>query len=58
MIMDLSNIQDNPNLVEDIEKSTLRKELRVRLSFARLKGKAPWRVQHIPMSPEAFQWSS
>lgn len=33
-------------------------EFRVRLSFARLKGKAPWRVQHIPMSPEVFQWSS
>lgn len=33
-------------------------EFRVRLSFARLKAKAPWRVQHIPMPPEVFQWSS
>lgn len=30
---------------------------RVRLSFSRLKKKAPWRVQRIPMAPADFQWS-
>lgn len=30
---------------------------RVRLSFPRLKEKAGWRVQSIPVSPELFQWS-
>ncbi|HFD40792.1 MAG TPA: type II restriction endonuclease [Anaerolineae bacterium] len=29
---------------------------RVRLSFARLKQKARWRVQEIPMPPETFIW--
>lgn len=33
-------------------------EFRVRLSFKRLKAKAPWRVQEIPMPPAEFQWSS
>ncbi len=32
-------------------------EFRVRLSFARLRRKAPWRVQRIPMSPEPFIWN-
>lgn len=31
-------------------------EFRVRLSFARLKHKAAWRVQHIPSSPLLFRW--
>lgn len=31
-------------------------EFRVRLSFVRLKRKANWRVQHIYMSPQIFQW--
>lgn len=30
---------------------------RVRLSFSRLKTKAPWRVQRIPMAPTEFLWS-
>lgn len=30
---------------------------RVRLSFPRLKSKAVWRVQSIPLSPERFHWS-
>jgi len=29
---------------------------RVRLSFSRLKEKANWRVQEIPMFPQVFQW--
>ena len=29
---------------------------RVRLSFSRLKGIAPWRVQEIPSSPSQFKW--
>lgn len=33
-------------------------EFRVRLSFKRLKAKAPWRVQEIPMPPAEFQWSA
>lgn len=35
---------------------TLGEEFRVRLSFARLKHKAAWRVQHIPISPLPFRW--
>lgn len=35
---------------------TLGEEFRVRLSFARLKYKASWRVQRIPVSPLPFQW--
>ena len=35
---------------------TLGEEFRVRLSFHRLKEKAEWRVQHIPMPPNEFSW--
>lgn len=35
---------------------TLGEEFRVRLSFHRLKGRANWRVQHIPMLPDEFSW--
>jgi hypothetical protein len=35
---------------------TLGEEFRVRLSFHRLKEKANWRVQHIPMLPDEFSW--
>ncbi len=31
-------------------------EFRVRLNLARLKQKASWRVQKIPMPPQEFQW--
>ncbi len=31
-------------------------EFRVRLSFARLRAKAGWRVQQIPMLPDEFHW--
>lgn len=31
-------------------------EFRVRLSFTRLKNKAKWRVQQIPLPPEDFKW--
>ncbi len=37
---------------------TLGEEFRVRLSFPRLKEKANWRVQLIPMPPEGFVWDS
>ncbi|ACL26184.1 SfiI family type II restriction endonuclease [Chloroflexus aggregans] len=37
---------------------SLGEEFRVRLSFSRLKHKAAWRVQTIPMPPEPFYWSS
>lgn len=36
---------------------TLGEAFRVRLSFPRLKAKARWRVQSIPLSPQPFQWS-
>lgn len=36
---------------------TLGEPFRVRLSFPRLKKKASWRVQNIPVSPQDFQWS-
>ncbi len=32
-------------------------KFRVRLSLTRLKARASWRVQEIPMPPEAFQWN-
>lgn len=35
---------------------TLGEEFRTRISFARLKTKTQWRVQQIPMSPQAFAW--
>lgn len=35
---------------------SLREEFRVRLSFSRLRAKARWRVQTIPVSPGVFQW--
>lgn len=31
-------------------------EFRVRLNFSKLKQKASWRVQIIPMLPEDFRW--
>lgn len=37
---------------------TLGEEFRVRLSFARLRQKAAWRVQVIPMPPLEFHWST
>lgn len=37
---------------------SLGEEFRVRLSFSRLKQKAAWRVQTIPMPPDPFHWSS
>lgn len=37
---------------------SLDEEFRVRLSFSRLKQKATWRVQRIPMPPGAFVWDS
>ncbi|MFZ5821733.1 MAG: SfiI family type II restriction endonuclease [Chloroflexota bacterium] len=36
---------------------TLGEEFRVRLSFHRLKEKANWRVQHIPVLPDEFVWA-
>ncbi|MBI5185865.1 MAG: BglI family type II restriction endonuclease [Nitrospinae bacterium] len=51
----------NPNANDTIwlagrDAPTLGEEFRVRLSFSRLKDKANWRVQKIPMSPEEFRW--
>ena len=37
---------------------TLGEEFRVRLSFHRLKEKANWRVQNIPMPPGEFSWEN
>ena len=37
---------------------SLGEEFRVRLSFPRLRRKAAWRVQTIPMPPDPFRWSS
>jgi hypothetical protein len=36
---------------------SLGEEFRVRLSFSRLRDKASWRVQDIPLSPKSFVWS-
>ncbi|RRR65695.1 MAG: type II restriction endonuclease [Candidatus Viridilinea halotolerans] len=35
---------------------SLGEEFRVRLHFERLRQKAPWRVQNIPMQPQAYAW--
>jgi hypothetical protein len=37
---------------------TLGEAFRVRLTFARLKAKATWRVQTIPMAPDVFVWDN
>lgn len=37
---------------------TLGEEFRVRLSFHRLKEKANWRVQNIPLPPGEFSWEN
>ena len=37
---------------------TLGEEFRVRLSFARLKQKANWRVQKISLFPDRFHWDA
>lgn len=52
----------NPDSLDSIwlagrNAPTLGEAFRVRLSFPRLKEKAGWRVQSIPVSPEPFQWS-
>jgi hypothetical protein len=36
---------------------SLGEEFRVRLSFARLRQKASWRVQVLPIPPQAFGWN-
>ncbi|MEW6380099.1 MAG: SfiI family type II restriction endonuclease [bacterium] len=51
----------NPNFTDTIwlagrNAPTLGEEFRVRLSFPRLKEKACWRVQKIPISPHEFHW--
>jgi len=51
----------NPNTQDTIwiagrNAPTLGEEFRVRLSFHRLKEKANWRVQKIPMPPDEFSW--
>ncbi len=53
----------NPNVQDTIwiagrNAPTLGEEFRVRLSFHRLKEKANWRVQKIPVPPNAFTWDS
>jgi hypothetical protein len=53
----------NPNMQDTIwiagrNAPTLGEEFRVRLSFHRLKEKANWRVQKIPVPPADFYWDS
>jgi hypothetical protein len=53
----------NPNPKDSIwiagrNAPTLGEEFRVRLSFHRLKEKANWRVQSIPMIPNEFSWDA
>jgi hypothetical protein len=53
----------NPNTQDTIwiagrNAPTLGEEFRVRLSFHRLKEKANWRVQKIPMPPDEFSWDA
>lgn len=52
----------NPNHQDTIWKAgrnapSRGEEFRVRLSFVRLKQKADWRVQIIPLPPKDFSWS-
>jgi hypothetical protein len=72
MFLDEKYLKENPEKVEEIEKSTLmipsglpggtpptrNEKFRVRLSFDRLKRKAAWRVQVIPMPPDDFHWNA
>jgi hypothetical protein len=53
----------NPNTQDTIwiagrNAPTLGEEFRVRLSFHRLKVKANWRVQKIPIPPDEFSWNA
>jgi len=53
----------NPNAADTIwiagrNAPTRGEDFRVRLSFHRLKVKASWRVQKIPMSPDKFSWEN
>jgi hypothetical protein len=53
----------NPNSRDTIwiagrNAPTLGEEFRVRISFHRLKVKANWRVQKIPMLPDEFSWNA
>lgn len=53
----------NPNTRDTIwivgrNAPTLGEEFRVRLSFHRLKEKANWRVQKIPVPPDEFYWNA
>ncbi|MCW5206197.1 SfiI family type II restriction endonuclease [Desulfobulbus sp. F5] len=52
----------NPDAVDTIwvagpNAPSLGEEFRTRLSFTRLREKATWRIQKIPMAPNAFLWS-
>jgi hypothetical protein len=52
----------NPNAADTIWRAgrnaeSLGEAFRVRLVFDRLKAKSSWRVQHIPMEPDAFTWA-
>ncbi len=72
MFLDEKYLKENPEKVEDIEKinpndtiwlagrdaPTRNEKFRVRLSFDRLKRKAAWRVQVIPMPPDDFHWNA
>ncbi|MCC6499402.1 MAG: BglI family type II restriction endonuclease [Anaerolineales bacterium] len=56
-------VKYNPNTQDTIwiagrNAPTLGEEFRVRLSFHRLKEKANWRVQQIPMLPDEFSWDN
>jgi hypothetical protein len=53
----------NPNARDTIwlvgrNAPSLDEEFRVRLSFERLRSKARWRVQTIPLPPQQFEWQT
>ena len=60
--MDYKQARYNPNAVDGIwlagrNAPSRREAFRVRLSFPKLKAKASWRVQSIPISAKLWQWT-
>lgn len=57
MLQDQYNPNENDTIwVAGRNAPSLGEEFRVRLSFSRLKNKATWRVQRIPVDPLPFIW--
>jgi hypothetical protein len=59
ILQDTYNPDDNDTIwLAGRDAPTRKEKFRVRLSFDRLKKKAAWRVQVIPMPPDDFHWNA